>query len=230
MDFSYFLYKTLGGGTAWFTSALAVSELICLLLFISRKKSIWFYAICCFLLGGIGMVLQHGPYQYEIWACHRGVLALIYIAMGGLYWRYEKNITKLMKWYVIAIILIALVAIILFCNNTTPIITLLDLQPLGIVTTLLSCLLLIELCKRLPENRYINYIGQNTLGIYLISGAVPSVICPIMHKLIPGTHLLGLLLTWILCIVMAYLIVLFINRWLPWMFDFQILLQKNKSK
>ncbi len=221
MDIPYFLYKTFGGGTAWFTSALAVSELILLFLFISRQKNIWFYAVACFVLGGLGMALQHGPYQYEIWACHRGVLALIYIAIGGLYWKYEKKISILMRWYVIVFILIVYVAIILFCKNTTPIVTLLELKPLGILTTILSCLLLIELCKVLPKNRILNYIGQNTLGIYLISGAVPSVICPIMQKLIPGSHLWVMLLSWLLCLATACFIVQIINRWMPWMFDFQ---------
>ena len=44
------LYKTIGGGTYWFTSSLAVSELILLMLLFTRKRNIWFY--------GAGVILR----------------------------------------------------------------------------------------------------------------------------------------------------------------------------
>lgn len=228
LDLPYFIYKTLGGGTAWFTSALAVSELIFLLLLITRKRCFWFYTLSCFVLGGIAMALQRGTYQMEIWACHRGVIALIFIGFGGVYWKYEEVISKYMKWYVVLLLLGVLVPMILFWKNVDPNITLLHLQPLGIVTTVISCILLIHFCKCLPENKLISFIGQNTLGIYLISGAVPSVICPLAHKLVPGSYLYMMLLTWLVCLAVACFIVWFINRWLPWMFDFKLLLHRKK--
>ena len=37
MDWGYALFKTIGGGTYWFTSTLVVAELFLSLLFCSRK-------------------------------------------------------------------------------------------------------------------------------------------------------------------------------------------------
>lgn len=223
ISLSYGLYKTLGGGTYWFTSALAVSELIILLLLLTRIKNAWFYFVACLLLGAVGMVFQHGMYAIEPWAVHRGVIALLFIGCGGMYWKYEEPISRFMKWYVVLLMLAAYIAILQFCDNTNPNISILSLQPWGIVTTLLSCMLLIELCKHLPENRVMNYIGKNTLGFYFMSGALPIVLSMLAHKMIPGSHLWLMLFVWVACLVMAYVVVMIINRWLPWIFDLRLL-------
>lgn len=47
IDIGFALYKTIGGGTYWFTSALVVAEIILLMLFCTRKKNMWLYAAAC---------------------------------------------------------------------------------------------------------------------------------------------------------------------------------------
>lgn len=219
MDLPYALYKTIGGGTYWFTSALAVSELIVLLMLLSRKKNIWFYFSLCVILGGVGMCFQHGLYKIEIWAFHRGVEALLFICSGGLYWKYESKIAYFMKWHIISLMLVAYFFILIYFEDTNPNISILALQPIGIVTTLLSCILLIELFKHLPDNSIMNYIGKNTLGFYLMSGALPVIVSIVAHKLVIGSYLWMMLTVWIMCLFGAYVIVGIINKWLPWMFD-----------
>lgn len=229
IDMVNFAYKTIGGGTYWFTSALVISEIIVLLLFATRVKNIWFYSAVTLVIGLTGMVLQRGMYGHEIWAWHRGIVAVMFLGFGGLYWRYENVISKYSKWYVTIGLLVLYVVILLCCKNINPNISILSLQPLGIVTTLLSCILLIELCKLLPENKIINYIGQNTLGFYFMSGALPIVVSMLAHKLLNGSYLAVMLADWIICLIMAFIIVKFINRCLPWMFDFKKLNLKNKQ-
>lgn len=220
-------YKTIGGGTYWFTSALVVSELIVLMLLLTRIRNVWFYFIATFAIGLTGMFLQHGMYDYEIWAWHRGVIAVMFLGFGGLYWRYERVLTKYLKWSVLFVLLAVYVIILLLCENTNPNISILSLQPLGIVTTLIGCVLLIELCKRLPENAIMNYIGQNTLGFYFMSGALPIAVSMLAHKLINGTYLTVMLVNWIICLVIAFFIVKLINRFAPWLFDIRKIHKKN---
>lgn len=57
IDIGFALYKTIGGGTYWFTSALVVAELILLLLFWTRKRNVWFYATLCVAFGLAGLVI-----------------------------------------------------------------------------------------------------------------------------------------------------------------------------
>ena len=220
-------YKTIGGGTYWFTSALVVAELIVLLLLLTRFKNVWFYFLSTFTIGLVGMAFQHGMYPYEVWAWHRGIIAVMFLGFGGLYWKYEERITKCLKWYMLLALLVLYVVLLLCCKDTNPNISILSLQPLGIVTTLIACVLLIELCKRLPENGVVNYIGQNTLGFYFMSGALPIAVSMLAHRLISGSHLSVMLFDWIVCLVGAYVVVKLINRFAPWLFDIKKLFNRN---
>lgn len=82
--------------------------------------------------------------------------------------------------------------------------------------------------------KVIDYIGQNTLGFYFMSGALPAVLSPLFHRLIPGRCLFGMIGEWLTCVVVAFFVVKNINKWLPWMFDMRLLklktiIRKNKS-
>lgn len=227
MDIVSFLYKTIGGGTYWFTSALVVAELIILVLLMSRKKNIWFYFVIILLVSYVGICFQNGLYDIEIWAWHRGTIATLLLACGGLYWKYEEILSRWMKWYVFLLLLVLYFAILLFCKNIDPNISILTIQPWGIVSTILSCILLIELCKHLSENTIINYIGQNTLGFYFLSGAVPIVMSMLFHKLTEGTHLWIMWLDWLSSLLVSFVIVKVINRWLPWLLDIRLIKHKQ---
>ena len=100
-------YETLGGCTYWFTSALVVAQLIILLLLLTRKRSIWFYAIHAFLLSAFGWYLASINFHFVDgsgafpWQYKQGLICMTYLAMGGLYWRYEARIRKILKWWIL---------------------------------------------------------------------------------------------------------------------------------
>lgn len=225
----YALYKTIGGGTYWFTSALVVAELILLALFCTRKRNIWFYAILSFALGVIGFVIVRLEIlQSGIWAWRQGLIASIFLAMGGLYWSYERRVDKLMRWWFAWPLLALYVAMILGLKNySNPLISTLDIQPLGFLTSTIACLLLVWLCKKLPEWKPLTFIGQNSIGFYFMSGALPITLSMVAKKALGNFNVdLGanldivvLVVLWMICIVLAYVAVLIINRWLPWLWD-----------
>ena len=228
IDAGYALYKTVGGGTYWFTSALVVAELIILLLLTSRKRNIWFYTIICFFLGIIGLVIARtGILDNGIWAWRQGLIALIFLALGGLYWRYEKIVDQLMKWWFVIPLMAVYVLIIALCENTNPLISMLTIQPLGFLTSIIACLLLVWGCKQLPEIRPLSFIGQNSIGFYFMSGALPITISMLAHKLMPSSNVVTMLGIWIVCLVTSYIAVLLINRWLPWLWDLRVIKHKN---
>lgn len=229
IDIGYALFKTIGGGTYWFTSALVVAELILLLLFCTRKRSIWFYAIVCLALTCLAMViLKMNVLQNGLWAWRQGLLSMAFLALGGIYWRYEVLIDKMMRWW-FAIPLLAAYFIMLLglkeYNN--PVISTLTIQPLGFVTSAIACLLLVWLCKILPEVKPLTFIGQNSLGFYFMSGALPIIFSLIAHKIVAGSHIRLLLIVWTACMVVAYLAVTVINKWLPWLWDLRLLRKRQ---
>lgn len=220
IDLGYALFKTIGGGTYWFTSALVVAEFVLLLLFCSRKRNIWFYVVICAALGVTSLLLvKYNLLNNSIWMWKHGLIALIFLAMGGLYWQYEKHIDKMMKWWFVLPMLTIYVLLILFCDNTNPLISTLQIQPLGFLTSAIACLLLVWFCKILPEVKPLTFIGQNSIGFYFMSGALPITISMIAHKFVAGSPTWMMLVIWAACLVATYVAVMIINRWLPWLWD-----------
>lgn len=235
-------FETLGGCTYWFTSALVVAELLFLLLLFTRRRSIWFYAIPAFLLSALGAWLSksgfyfiegHGsfPWQYK-----HGLICMAYLAMGGIYKMKVENLESRVSSRVKNIGLLLLTAIyiagsIIFKD------TLYDgymtslgyITPVGALWSLLASILLIELCKRLPKIGALTFIGQNSLGFYFLSGALPITFSIIAKKLLVSGSTFMMLAIWVVCMIIAYVAVQIINRWLPWLWDLRVLKKENSK-
>ena len=225
-------YETLGGCTYWFTSALVVAELLFLLLLFTRIHSIWFYAITAFLFSALGAWLSMSGFSFFEghssfpWQYKHGLICMAYLAMGGIYKIKVENLESRVSSRVKNIRLLLLTAIyiagsILFKD------TLYDgymtslgyITPVGALWSLLASILLIELCKRLPKIGALTFIGQNSLGFYFLSGALPITFGMIANKFLVCGSTFMMLTIWITCIIVAYVTVMIINRWLPWLWD-----------
>ena len=219
LSLASFLFKTIGGGTYWFTSALVVAEIATILLLISRKRNMEFYFLISFLIGSIGIALQHGAFANEIWAYHRGVIAVMFLAFGGLYWKYEFIINKFMKWYFLVVLTLIYIFIICLCPENSSLISTHTLQPLGVLSALIAIVLLIKGCQYIPHNYILTFIGQNTLMFYFLSGALPILLSAMAHKLISGTYLVVMLFVLFLSLLLAYIVTFILIKYAPWCFD-----------
>lgn len=216
----YALLKTIGGGTFWFTSTLAVSELLLLLMFCSRKKSVWFYTIICCVTSALAVCLIHyGIGEIKVWGGMRGLLALSLIALGGIYWKYEPVIDKILKLWVVVLVAIGYVLIVLFRPYSNPITVGESTLPLDFVVSAIACVLIVWLSKKLPEIKAISYIGKNSIGFYFMSGGVPTVLGVLARQLFGAESLAVLLMVFIVSFCLSYAIVIALNRYLPWLFD-----------
>ena len=225
-----FIYDTIGGTTFWFTSALVIAEFLLLILLMSRRKSIWFYVPFCVGLAALGLYLSRAnidlvrgtgsfPWHYK-----QALISMVYIVAGGIYWRYEKTIRRVLNKWVLLVLTVAFVAVVLIWHNKMEFITsLCRINLLGYFVTLWSIVLLIELCRAIPQIKALSYIGQNTMGYYFLSGAVPNVFAVLALKLIPGIHQWTLIILWIINLLVATVFVKIINRWMPWLFDLRLL-------
>ena len=144
--------------------------------------------------------------------------------MGGLYWRYEKQVDKLMRWWFSLPLLMIYVAMIVWLKDyTNPLISTLTIQPLGFVTSAIVCLLLVWLCKIIPEVKMLSLVGQNSIGFYFMSGALPITLSMVTHKLVAGSSVWMMMTVWSASIVVAYIAILIINRWAPWLWDLRFI-------
>ena len=144
--------------------------------------------------------------------------------MDGLYWRYEKQVDKLMRWWFSLPLLMIYVAMIVWLKDyTNPLISTLTIQPLGFVTSAIVCLLLVWLCKIILEVKMLSLVGQNSIGFYFMSGALPITLSMVTHKLVAGSSVWMMMTVWSASIVVAYIAILIINRWAPWLWDLRFI-------
>ena len=228
IDVASLLYETVGGLTYWFTSALAVAELLFLLMLLTRIKNIWFYVLGALLLTSIGKHVIDGGFSFVEergsfpWQWKHGLICTIFMAAGGLYWKYEALVRKVMKGWVAFLLLVAFS----FCSiyffdylYSGYMVSMLLIHPIGVLWGILASVLLIELCRHLPENYILTFIGQNSIGFYFLSGALPMTFGIICKKL-PFEPNIGILISiWVMTLSIAFGIVAIINRFAPWVWD-----------
>lgn len=230
---STFMYKTIGGCTYWFTAALVVAELMLFLLLITRKKNIWFYFICSCGIFILGRYLVENnisifeSYPSLPWHYRHGMYAIIFLALGGLYWRYEFTINKLINKYIVALMLIVyVISLLIYPNEFRVLVSMLDVNYLGILLSVISTIVLIEFCKFLPYCRILNYIGNNTLGLYFMSGALPIVLSMLLNRFMAANYL-GLSFVFFTSLAIGLITVSLINKFTPWLFNFKLILNKH---
>ena len=232
-DLGTLLYKTIGGCTYWFTSALVVAELLILLMLVSRIRSIWFYFIACCVMYALGQSIVSCDFslleQYPSfpWQYKHGMYAIIFLALGGVYWKFENLINIVINKYVfIGMSLLYIILLIIYPSHFKVLVSLLDVNISGLFISILATVSLIELCKRLPKSNVLNYIGQNTIGFYFMSGALPIVLSMVVHKVMPGSSALGLAIVFASSMGISYVAVYIMNRFMPWLLDLRTLKRK----
>lgn len=230
-----FIQDTIGGTTFWFTSALVLAEFMLILLLTSRIRSIWFYAIVCLALTLLGNYLVinkidliNGTSSFP-WHYKQALICMIYIVLGGLYQKYESVIKKALNKYVISILtIIFILSVIFYSNHFKYVTSLCEMNVLGVLITVLSTVLLIELCKAIPEIKILSFIGQNTMGYYFLSGAVPATVAMIALKFVPDLHWWMLIIIWVINLIITTGFVVIMNKYFPWLFDLRLLKKNNK--
>ena len=70
------------------------------------------------------------------------------------------------------------------------------------------------------------YIGQNTIGLYFMSGALPIVFSILVHKLLSGQSMLGMLIVFFASFIVGLGAVYLMNRFVPFLFDLRVLWKK----
>ena len=167
---------------------------------LTRICNLWFYFVISCLLFVLGQVIVANGWslfeQYPSlpWQYKHGLFAILFMALGGLYWRYESIINRMMNLYtLIGMIGVYVTCLVFWPKQFHVLISTLDVDVPGIVISLLSTLILIELCKKIPTSNLLNYIGQNTIGFYFMSGALPIVLSMIVHRFMPGSNVMGLM-------------------------------------
>ena len=225
-----FIEKTVWGGTYWFVSALVVAELLVLVLTLTGIKNIFFYLACsaAFFYAGRCMVLSGWimmpSMEINPWYIEKGLLASLFLAVGGLYWKYEEQIDRVLKWYAVLPLLAVYIVLEYTCHDSIAIgIASGAINTAGALVSILSSVLLIRICKTIRKTnimiKLLENIGIYSIGFYFVCGAIPKLMVKVMPRFFPEGTLLYMLIGFVGSFVLAYVAVMLMNRFLPFLFD-----------
>ena len=218
---------TIGGCSLWFTCALVVAQVIYFIILLSRKLDIHIYIAISLLLAFLAIQIDKTNYIFWDndnfpWFYKNGFMAMVYLSAGGLYYKYEERIDNLLSVPWIIILFFSYIVIeYIFPDNALSLISLRQMNLLGVYVSLVGSYLLIRLCKVLPKYSLIEWMGQYSLVFYFLSGGVPNVISDIFGRFVQDKYLL-LIEVFVISILIGAIATYIINRYLPSLLDIRI--------
>lgn len=207
----------------WFTSALAVSQILIGLLLVARCHRTITYIIYGILLTVVANYLTGSGCDINYYYFRSGMIATLFLAIGGLYFRYENKITDILQNRKFAIINILFFVLYCFLTiNTDGVKSSVNsgsVNFLGVLSATYISINIIWLVKKMPDIPLLSYIGKNSILFYFFSGAIPNVIAIIASRFLGLTGANCLFATFVLSIIIAYIVVYIIVSYFPWLVD-----------
>ena len=150
--------------------------------------------------------------------------AMIWMVLGYYYRNdFEKNTEKYNKWAVLAVSLVVYILLVYYVNPES---IALD-KFLLYIKSCLGIIITIMICKRVKTNKYIAYVGANTLVFFAFHGKVFAVLEHILHvkagvfyRACLNNTFYSSVLAFVITIILSFILIIpayIINRWFPWM-------------
>lgn len=214
-----FLRRVPGGMTFWFTSALAVTQVIYALLFSLRFLPRRLHLLVIVPLACIGIFSEADNFP---WHWQNGLEFLLYYALGGLYCMYEQQVNLCFRRgrYVWIAIFVSITGY--YVGHPTSSVVSPVFQLFNIACFPMAIILL----RRLPAGR-LAYIGRNSLAFYLLSGLVPATGSALFSRILPTDSHLYPCMVFLFALTLATCIVGLLRRYAPWTVDFRRLHHKS---
>ncbi len=232
-----FLIDIFGGISFWFTSALAISQLLLISLLLLQRRSIWLYTIITMVIFLIvsfftnRAIVTDGAASYFPWFYKTGLSYTFFMCMGGIYLNYEEMLDKIVNKY-IAVISIIYFALLYIGYNYEPL-RLMGLSArvnaLGFMTIVCGISLIVYVSKKINNLNVLEFIGRNSIVFYFFSGVAPAAIGKLAGMFFEERYYIITVIVAGLSITTCYFITLIINRYFKWMTDIRLLQSKNTA-
>jgi hypothetical protein len=233
ISFGQYFHDVFGGVSYWFTSTLAVSQIISIAMLFSNCKNIFFYvatSVVIFLTGCLLKSIDPTPFP---WYYKSGMGATLYMTLGGIYQKYEKEIDKSVGRY--GFIIICLIYICVICldfnqHNALSTIMGMKVNLFGMLVTFLGIGFIVGIAKVLPKSRWLNYIGRNSIIFYFFSGVNTAVFGTLLQRIFPNKFYVITLAVVFVSVLLSTIITCIVNRYLPFLLDIRKLSIKLNGK
>lgn len=231
-----FIKETILGGSMWFTCALAVAELLILGMLLFRQRNLIFYVVISVLLSITAVWIKDCGFTILSsdtlpWFYKSGMIATLFLVSGGVYNHYETSIDRVLGHWYLAVILILVYSVVAICLPEYAEISLqISLITIpGFILSLISIYVIIYLAKRFRSYSLINSLGRQSLGIYLLSGAIPNVMAVIFAKYGFQNIYLNVGMVTAISFLMGIFAVYILNKICPFVFNLSLLWKFRRS-
>lgn len=154
----------------WFLQALFFSRVI-YNFFRTKCSNMFVCVLLCFAVSLVGMFWNQRLPQYNIWNCIQGLVMIPFLAFGEILRKRALSKGELMGCYVFfgAWLIYKLIDI----SGTIGVTGIVwNVTPLGyvllFVVSVPATVVIMDICKRINENKYLEKIGKASLIIYMI--------------------------------------------------------------
>lgn len=223
IDLESFVVNIFGGIATWFVSSIIVGQLLLLLILYVIKKYIYTLAVSfvLFLLAFYLNNINPDPFP---WYYKSGMIGAFFLSLGGGLYKYVNNIEKYISIKSLLISGIACIIMHIYCFNYNIYQNIMSVDYdnilLGLFNNLLGIFFMIQLCHYIPEIKWLQYIGKNSIVFYFFGGGVPLVMGYLVRTYIPFQGYLMTILVTILCLFIVFPINYIIKRYFAWTLDF----------
>lgn len=223
IDLESFVVNIFGGIATWFVSSIIVGQLLLLLILYVIKKYIYTLAVSfvLFLLAFYLNNINPDPFP---WYYKSGMIGAFFLSLGGGLYKYVNNIEKYISIKSLLISGIACIIMHIYCFNYNIYQNIMSVDYdnilLGLFNNLLGIFFMIQLCHYIPEIKWLQYIGKNSIVFYFFGGGVPLVMGYLVRTYISFQGYLMTILVTILCLFIVFPINYIIKRYFAWTLDF----------
>lgn len=221
LNIQQYFYDVWGGCSYWFTSTLAIAQIILLSLLFLRKKICLYVTFSIFLLIG-GIILKNISSSPFPWYYKSAMGAVFFMALGGVYQKYEMTIDEIIRKSKLVFLCFVYLILLLFdykAGSAKCIVMDMDINMFGIIVSILGIISIVGIAKLLPVQKYVAYIGKNSIVYYFFSGVFPAAIGSACLEISIGRMHIVTLCVAIISLLISTFIVWGINTYFPFLLD-----------
>ena len=234
IDICEYLIDIFGGTAAWFVSTLIVAQLVCILLIFLFKNRLYLMLLITAGLMFLAFYLRTIDETPFPWYYKSGMIASFFLVLGGVARKYYDTLQSIISVWAMIISGAMFLGIMLYnyynwgygqaIMNARY-----ESIPLGLFNNFIGIFFMIQLCHFIPEIKWLQYIGKNSIVFYFFGGGVPLVIGLLVRTYVPFEGYLMTILVTITCLAIVFPVNYVIKRFFPWMLDFSLITKRFKS-
>ena len=188
------LMSVITGHASWFLAALMLAEMLFAIIihYSSKRKNITFWIFgCCSLPYLLIAAIYHFVstdflHDINIW-CWQNALMMLFFLFAGMMCRKKQLLPHFQQPRILIILALVIVGIKWMVTSADMTLT---MEPINVgsfavllVDGMAGAVLIVGVCRHLPDNALLQFTGKHSLTYYFICGATPMAVCLALKKM-----------------------------------------------